>query len=740
MIQFGSAALGSLLGGSLGLGSRAGWMLGSLLGSQFGKKPVIEGRRLDDMSVQASTYGKAIPLIYGRAVLKGNIIWTSGIEEMCTTTKQRVSVLSKVKVKDYTYKASLALGLCEGETQGLQRIWANGQLIYDQTQSNAGKVKSFPFEVRFYSGSETQMPDPLITRKEGHAPAFRGLTYVVFEDFPLGEFNNAVPRFTFEVSRSVMSIPKVIEVQGTDHASDNICRHPDSPWLFLRERNKICVVDRDLNRIEKTIDFTERLPRTDLHESTLCGALVFDPQGALYAFAQHHLSSFVVKIDPFTGQVLAHNFEARIIADEQIGYVDGPFLYTADFLKGIIRVYQSSDLSRLYEIPGAIQTGLHLRPTNFTKDGRGRIWLASFDPTNNRDAYLTKLRGQDAVDHYSLEGYGQASGVVYDAVLERIILCCHEGLLILHPETGQVEHVMQEIRGYSTGFSQSTFLNCPVTRGSLWLAKYGEAILVHLSERRIAERIPFEASFRACSFDEEQNALWFKGGGLSKMLLGRKDVQSLNLPEVVAHLMRRGGVRGDELQIELNNDPVRGLVIPHPIPLSKALSPLKQGHFFHLRQHGGRLQCFYPEAALPVQINATDVGCFIEKGRGEEGVVTEAHEDLPRCVEVLYPSTDRQLGVGTQKAEWQSKKSGQSLRLELPLLMTDQEARHVADKVLLLAWQRRRSIIFTLPLKYEYLEVGDVVEIKEGCPKRILITELTQSPYGLIEVEGWELT
>jgi len=123
MLQFGSAAIGSLLGGGLGIGSRTGWMLGSLLGSQFGKKPVIEGKRLDDLTVQASTYGKPIPLIYGRAILKGNIIWSSGIKEKSSVTKQRVNLLTKVKVKDYRYFANLAIGLCEGEIQGLQRIW-----------------------------------------------------------------------------------------------------------------------------------------------------------------------------------------------------------------------------------------------------------------------------------------------------------------------------------------------------------------------------------------------------------------------------------------------------------------------------------------------------------------------------------------------------------------------------------------------------------------------------------------
>ena len=41
---------------------------------------------------------------------------------------------------------------------------------------------------RIIAGDEGQTPDPLIVAKEAHAPAYRGLAYVVFERLPLAEF------------------------------------------------------------------------------------------------------------------------------------------------------------------------------------------------------------------------------------------------------------------------------------------------------------------------------------------------------------------------------------------------------------------------------------------------------------------------------------------------------------------------------------------------------------------------
>ena len=43
-----------------------------------------------------------------------------------------------------------------------------------------------------------QTPDPKIEAVEGagHAPAYRGLVYIVFEDLPLAEYGNRVPVLT----------------------------------------------------------------------------------------------------------------------------------------------------------------------------------------------------------------------------------------------------------------------------------------------------------------------------------------------------------------------------------------------------------------------------------------------------------------------------------------------------------------------------------------------------------------
>ena len=60
-------------------------------------------------------------------------------------------------------------------------------------------------------GDEDQTVDDIMAKylTAGTIPAYRGMAYVVIEDFPLAEYGNRIPNFTFEVRRSVKFTPSV---------------------------------------------------------------------------------------------------------------------------------------------------------------------------------------------------------------------------------------------------------------------------------------------------------------------------------------------------------------------------------------------------------------------------------------------------------------------------------------------------------------------------------------------------
>lgn len=204
------SAIGGSIGGSFGAGilSRIGRTIGGKLGSQLGDN--LEGKwfhRLqtfekfnnlrESFAFVGAKYGAPIPLPFGRMRVQGKIIWLNKM-----TQHEHVHTVSKyfrgskrrsqeINIHDLSYSLSFAIAICEGKINEVSRVWNGDELI------NIGNYKH-----RIYHGLPNQMPDPLIRHIEGDmTPAFRDLAYIVFEEIPLGDFNDTIPNLSFEITR-----------------------------------------------------------------------------------------------------------------------------------------------------------------------------------------------------------------------------------------------------------------------------------------------------------------------------------------------------------------------------------------------------------------------------------------------------------------------------------------------------------------------------------------------------------
>ncbi|MEM9600562.1 MAG: glycoside hydrolase TIM-barrel-like domain-containing protein, partial [Pseudomonadota bacterium] len=151
---------------------------------------VFEGPRLDSFHLQTSRDGAPMARVFGRARLAGQVIWASQVREIASEESVGGKGGGPTR-RDYRYTISFAVGLCEGEILGVDRIWANGEVL-----ARAGLT------IRVHTGSETQGPDPVIAATEpGDVPAFRGTAYIVFEDFPLDDYGSRLPSINAEIIR-----------------------------------------------------------------------------------------------------------------------------------------------------------------------------------------------------------------------------------------------------------------------------------------------------------------------------------------------------------------------------------------------------------------------------------------------------------------------------------------------------------------------------------------------------------
>ena len=200
----------ALSGATIGsqVGALAGAYVDAALFGASGQGRAVEGPRLSDLRVTASTEGSPLPRIYGRARVGGQIIWATDLEEdIVTTTESAGSGKGgsggDATLTQYRYYANFAVALGEGVVTRIGRIWADDQEL-DLSRTT----------FRLYHGTETQDPDSLIAARDSmeNAPAYRGVAYIVFERLPLAQFGNRVPQLSFEVFRSISSAEK--DIQG----------------------------------------------------------------------------------------------------------------------------------------------------------------------------------------------------------------------------------------------------------------------------------------------------------------------------------------------------------------------------------------------------------------------------------------------------------------------------------------------------------------------------------------------
>jgi hypothetical protein len=205
----------------------------------------IKGPRLDELHVSTADYGTPMPRFWGIRRFECPIIWAEDLKEVHTTTKTKGG-----KFDNYKYYGTFAVVIADQEIDDVTRIWLDHRLCYDKTRSGPISLASIlqwlsrPVKLgqgramRIYTGTETQTADPRMQAwcedryGPDSCPAYRGVSYIVFEEIPLEDFGNRIPQITVEAV-SVKSANYPSETKTTEQVTANsaFVFSPTGSWM-----------------------------------------------------------------------------------------------------------------------------------------------------------------------------------------------------------------------------------------------------------------------------------------------------------------------------------------------------------------------------------------------------------------------------------------------------------------------------------------------------------------------------
>lgn len=731
--------VGGIVGGIVGFFAGGNVMLGASIGMAIGgaidpPDNRIEGPRLSDTSQQTSTYGSSVPRVKAKMAVSGNVFW---IENNALKEVESESSAGKgggTTVVEYSYFGTFAVGLCDclgGIPKTLGRIWVGGQLFYDPTSANLESVVASAAAQQyftFYSGASDQLPDPRMQAALGIAnvPAYRGLCYIVFNDLPLAEYLNSIVGTRIKV--------ELMDGAGTS-INEDIGAFPLT-GSYLDSSTTVRIVNDKLIGTTIGMSSPSNYPVEIVTHETLIGtgnvtitsrAPISFPTDVF--FGTHGVLNVIQSDEDICLTERYLNTNSQIIGYDAAG---NEVVNTGSILSSILpnwlpwAVYDRGEIfacydaanTRIYKIEGGIHDYL----------GPGLPAVVVESPQLSYPKYI-----------------GVSENYVFAAMLGGSETSCTVVKLNRSDMTVAATYT-QAVSGVDVQLSvisDDVFFTSGEVAGSgapikKWVGgvvvdtdytlQFDDGWAFSSNERFLSQNDQVHFAVRYGTTAKDITAIFGAVSGETTTLGAIVNAECLT-----SKLLTAGSIDTSALTQE-----VRGYKISEPGTIRSAIEPLMAAWPFDIVQSGYIID-FRPRGSAAVAaIQSTDLDA--QPGSSERGVAfTKARQmstQIPRKVEVTYFDADREYEIGPAGvAERLNTESVNTTNIQLPVLLTANEAAGKAETLLYLYWLERNEISFVLPPTYLALEVGDVVTIQtETAVETLRLTNIQYLPDGRMEV------
>jgi hypothetical protein len=208
-------------------------------------------KKLKELGINSAETDIPIPEIFGTVKSTGNWLWKGRLHTHAVKQSSGASGGKKQTV-GYKYYMQAAMGICEGPVE-VTRMWSNADIMRFNGSSS----------VTIYAGETDQLIDPTIDAAVDDAVPFRGLCYVVFSHYYVGQDNAQAPvvsaeshKYPYHSDAGKTPYTKVRYAQDIDAvagAAKGMTMRDSKGRFIVVNRTTIYVWDPTLTTLQKTI-------------------------------------------------------------------------------------------------------------------------------------------------------------------------------------------------------------------------------------------------------------------------------------------------------------------------------------------------------------------------------------------------------------------------------------------------------------------------------------------------------
>ena len=726
---------GYVIGGVVGAAFPAvGWVIGAQIGGMIGgyiDPPPGQntvGPRIEDLTVQTSTYGAELPRIKGTIAVTGNVFWLEGdaIKEHVKTKKVGGKGGPTSKQTTFSYTATFAVGLSQqvaAPIAGIRRLWLANTLVYDAGSGDINSIIASNQQAgvmfHFYDGRDDQEPDPRMQADKGisNVSGYPGRAYIVFYDLDLTEkYNNTLMATQVKVelvcegatsyqqthvSTTGVDADNVIVSAVIDQTSVTYAKVRRQSWdgaLFgvdFYETKLGQYVDKKIGSIDHPIGGSGYLV-TGVGLPVVCQSNIGPcALGVRWHDANVWCEFFLISKSGVVVDTTI-NVSSGLSPLFTICAVDGGYIYTAND-----------------QISSPVQKILNGVSTSQYSGGNIQVVSIGFS-----ESYVFAL-------HYS--GSTSATVTVIDKVTMAHVATYTQTLSIAPEEL----YVISDTEFY-VGSEQYL---------SRWVNGVAENLGAVLHDSTGPD---YTWCFQSVATDYfvqfDSNA----GGYSYDTYVSSKTITPVvaKLRDIVTDECALAGISSSDLDLtELVNSDVRGYRVSQAGSVRAVLEQLQAAFPFDVIQSGYKLKFKSRGGSSVLTVPESDLGARTGNDTPSRFMLTtEMPSQVPAKITFNFLNADREYDPDEQSAAFTAQDVKNSYAVSLPLVMTPTEALQAAD-VLLKKEQRERTSAgtFWLPPSDDYrkLEAADVIDvISQGRTHTLRLIKVTQLPDGRIECDG----